>query len=196
MKKIVFFGDSITYGQHINPKYIWTTIITNNLNKKKKKINSFSNGISGYTSSQLLLILPKYIQEIKPNIITIQCGLNDCNYWVTDKGFPRVSKECYRNNLNKMIDLANKFEIEKIIFIGSHPVTKKILGPMTLEKSRQEYNKIFIEVAQNRKITYIDIESQFENINEYLLIDGVHLNKKGHIKYAEIIEDFIKNSFK
>lgn len=190
MNKIVFFGDSITYGQYVYPKYIWTTIITNNLNKNKDVI-TFKNAVSGETSRQLLLRYPRDVQEIKPEILTIQCGLNDCNYWQTDKGLPRVSKESYKANLNEMIDRAKIFNINKIIFIGSHPVTKKIKGLITLEESRQEYNKIFKEVAENRQITYIDIESQFDNIDEYLLDDGIHLSEKGHIKYAKIIEPFI-----
>ena len=86
MIKIVFFGDSITYGQYVDPKYTWTTIITNNLSKNKECI-FFRNAISGETSRQLLLRFPRDIQDIKPNIITIQCGLNDCNYWQTDNGF-------------------------------------------------------------------------------------------------------------
>ena len=195
IKKVIFFGDSITYGQYIDPKYIWTTIITNNLNKKKDLI-TFRNAVSGETSRQLLLRFSRDVQEIKPDILTIQCGLNDCNYWQTDKGFPRVSKESYKANLNEMIDRAQVFNTKKIIFIGSHPVTKKITGPITLEESRREYNQVFKEVAQNRQITYIDIESQFNNIDEYLLDDGIHLSKKGHIKYAEIIEPFIINEFK
>ena len=190
IQKIVFFGDSITYGQYIDPKYTWTTIITNNLNKNQNFI-AFRNAVSGETSRQLLLRYSKDVQEIKPDILTIQCGLNDCNYWESDKGLPRVSKESYRANLNEMIDRAKAFDIKKIIFIGSHPVTKKITGPITLEQSRREYNKIFKEVSQNRQITYIDIETQFDNIDEYLLEDGIHLSKKGHIKYSEIIEPFI-----
>ena len=192
IKKVIFFGDSITYGQYIDPKYIWTTIITNNLNKKKDLI-TFRNAVSGETSRQLLLRFSRDVQEIKPDILTIQCGLNDCNYWQSDKGLPRVSKESYKANLNEMIDRAQVFNTKKIIFIGSHPVTKKIYGSKTLEESRREYNQIFKEVAQNRQITYIDIESQFNNIDEYLLDDGIHLSKKGHIKYAEIIEPYIRN---
>jgi lysophospholipase L1-like esterase len=195
MKKFVFFGDSITYGQYVDPEHIWTTIITNNLSKNKELI-TFRNAVSGETSRQLLLRYSRDVQEITPDILTIQCGLNDCNYWQTDKGLPRVSKGSYRANLNEMIDRAYAFNIKKIIFIGSHPVTKKITGPITLEKSRREYNEIFKEVAQNRQITYIDIESQFDNIDEYLLDDGIHLSEKGHIKYAEIIEPFVINALK
>jgi lysophospholipase L1-like esterase len=191
MNKIVFFGDSITYGQYIDPKKIWTTIITNNL--KSEKSITYCNAISGETSRQLLLRYSQDVQKIRPDILTIQCGLNDCNYWITDNGLPRVSKESYRANLNEMIDRAKIFNINKIIFIGSHPVTKKIKGLITLEESRQEYNKIFKEVAENRQITYIDIELQFDNIDEYLLDDGIHLSEKGHIKYAKIIEPFIRN---
>jgi lysophospholipase L1-like esterase len=191
MKKIVFFGDSITYGQYVDPGYIWTTIITNNVSKNNDLI-TFRNAVSGETSRQLLLRYSRDVQEIKPDILTIQCGLNDCNYWLSDNGVPRVSKESYKANLNEMVDRAKAFDIKQIIFIGSHPVTKKITGSITLEESRREYNQIFKEVAQNRQITYIDIESQFDNIDEYLLHDGIHLSKKGHIKYAEIIEPFIK----
>ena len=122
--------------------------------------------------------------------------MNDCNYWTSDKGLPRVSKESYRANLNEMITRAKVFNIKKIIFIGSDAVTKKITSRLTLEESRREYNEIFKEVAQNRQITYIDIESQFDYNNEYLLEDGIHLSEKGHIKYAEIIEPFIRNVLK
>ena len=195
MKKVVFFGDSITYGQYVDPKYIWTTIVTKKISKNKDVI-TFRNAVSGETSRQLLLRFSRDVQEIKPDVLTIQCGLNDCNYWVSDNGVPRVSKESYKANLNEMIDRAMAFDIEKIIFIGSHPVTKEITGPITLEESRRKYNQIFKEVAQNREIPYIDIESQFDYNKEYLLEDGIHLSKKGHVKYAEIIELFIRNVLK
>jgi acyl-CoA thioesterase-1 len=187
---VVFFGDSITFGQYVDPKYTWTTIITNNL-KKEKELITFRHAVSGETSRQLLLRYSRDVQEMSPDILTIQCGLNDCNYWQTDKGLPRVSKESYKANLNEMIDRAKAFDIKKIIFIGSHPVTKNIGGSITLEESRREYNQIFKKVAEKRDITYIDIESQFDNIDKYLLEDGLHLSDKGHIKYAEIIEPFI-----
>ncbi len=191
MIKIVFFGDSITYGQYVDPLYTWTTILTKNLSEDREII-TFRNAISGQTSRQLLLRYSTDVQEIKPDILTIQCGLNDCNYWETDNGMPRVSKDAYNANLNEMINRAHIFGIKNIVFIGSHPVTKKMSGSLTMEESRREYNKIFKKIAESREITYIDIESQFDNIDEYLLDDGIHLSEKGHVKYAEIIEPIIK----
>ena len=50
------------------------------------------------------------MQELEPDVMTLQFGLNDCNCWETDRGLPRVSEEAFRANLIEMIERARLFE--------------------------------------------------------------------------------------
>lgn len=210
---IVFFGDSISEGQCVDPQYRWTDLILRNL--KETYVNSsidiigFNKGISGETSRQGLLRFEKDVQNISPDILTIQFGLNDCNRWFTDKGLPRVSEKSFRANLEEMIDRAQHFSVKHIILSNNHPTLRKKLlpGGKSLEEARMIYNEIIKEVALCSEVIFCNIEQWFLEIEEnkyaeYLLPmpDGLHLSKSGHEHYTQkmlsiiqpCIEDIIK----
>ena len=51
---IVHMGDSITFGQHIDPSLRWTTLVANELDAKLSEadvhVQSLNRGISGETT--------------------------------------------------------------------------------------------------------------------------------------------------
>src|SRR4051794_36167996 len=116
---IVFMGDSITFGQYVDHELRWTSLVGNELiaDHLSTPINFhiLNRGVSGETTRQGLERFPADVQQHRPDIMTLQFGLNDCNCWVTDAGLPRVSEAAYRANLIEMIERAGRFGAGRII---------------------------------------------------------------------------------
>lgn len=198
--KIVYFGDSITEGQYIHPPFRWTDLIDQYLEASHIDFVSYNKGISGETSRQGLMRFAKDVQDIQPDIMTLQFGLNDCNRWVSDNGFSRVSKESYRANLHEMIQRAKHFGVQHIIVSNNHRTLRKEIlpGNVTLEEMRVVYNAIIEEVAHEEKVIFCNIDAAFlsiptETYPDYLLPepDLLHLSQKSHEHYFQTIKPYI-----
>lgn len=195
--KIVFMGDSITEGQHIDPKVRWTTIVSSEIQKaftsKTIEFGFINQGVSGETTRQGLERYPESVQKHRADIVTIQFGLNDGNHWETDEGLPRVSHAAFRANLQEMIQRALHFGAKKILVINNHKTlrTTPFPGGRSLEDHRKDYNLILQEVAASQNVDFCDVASLFEDfsgaqLQSYLLEspDLLHLSQKGHLHYA------------
>lgn len=198
--KIVFMGDSITYGQYVEPSFRWTDLLADRLTRRylDTPVNLFfvNKGISGETTRQGLERFAADVQAIQPDIMTLQFGLNDANYWVTDRGLPRVSLVAYRANLVEMIERARRFGTKHILLMTSHATlrNKVLMGDVSLEASRKVYNEALRSVAEETKVTLCDIDKEFSNFSfkelEDMLLpypDHLHLSIKGHSLYADLL---------
>lgn len=205
---IVFFGDSITEGQYVDPSLRWSDLIAAHLAKKYFNSNisiaCANRGISGETSRQGLARYASDVQDLAPDILTIEFGLNDCNFWQTDKGMPRVTLDSYRANLEEMILRARAFDVEHIILSNNHKTgrNKLLAGGLTLEQNRKIYNAVVKEVADKHNVVFCDIEAAFDRqdpktYNDEMLLpypDLLHLSEKGHILYMDTILPKIENA--
>lgn len=205
--KIIYFGDSVTEGQHISPPFRWTDLLTNYLESESSKngvlIQAVNKGVSGETSRQGLMRFAEDVQNNVPDILTLQFGLNDCNQWVTDKGYPRVSKAAYKANLVEMIERALHFGVKHIILSNNYPTLRRapLFGGTSLEDGRLEYNQIVYEVAMSTGVTLCDIDAYFKEIDgssysDYLLPDPdlLHLSNTGHNHYFKKISKYLEMS--
>jgi lysophospholipase L1-like esterase len=200
-------GDSITFGQYIEPSLRWTDIIKSDLEKKflstDKHLNFLNCGVSGETTVMGLLRFARDVQENKPNIMTLQFGLNDCNCWLTDKGLPRVSASCFKANLMEMVTRAKHFGCQSIILVTNHVTLRDglMLNGERYEDANARYSKIIRDVAKETQVSLCDIRSIFEQfskneLKEFLLAhpDLLHLSTKGHQVYARAILPFIEKA--
>jgi lysophospholipase L1-like esterase len=204
--KIVYIGDSITYGQYLDPALHWTSIIKERLDKlyfnKPVLIYCLKKGVSGETTRMALERFPQDIQTQYPDIVTIQFGLNDCNCWLSDGGVPRVSPAAFKANLAEMIDRCRAFGVKEIILSNNHPTPKHefLLNGDSYEEANERYSFITKTVAQEKKVTFSDIRQAFlsaENrIETYVLPypDHLHLNESGNQVYANAIRPLIENA--
>lgn len=203
---IVFMGDSITEGQYVLHPKRWTKIVANNVRKHltsvmdNEYLHFFNRGISGETTRQALERFPKDVQQLAPQLMTLQFGLNDCNCWVTDKGHPRVSEAAFKANLHEMINRARICGTRHIVLSTNQPTLRhnKLISGETLEERRKIYNAIIREVAHESGVTLCDMDYEFtrlssDNLSELLLPepDLLHLSKSGHELYANIIITYI-----
>jgi lysophospholipase L1-like esterase len=199
---LVFFGDSITEGQYVHHSLRWTEITSVRLKAQfasrydPNRQYHYVHGISGETTRQALERFPRQVQQLAPDVLTIQFGLNDCNCWDTDRGVPRVSEAAYKANLAEMIERARRFGTKQIILSTNHPTLRHrpMVSGETLEQRRTKYNEIVRDVARETQVTLCDIEAAFafasrEQLAGLLLPepDVLHLSATGHQIYADAI---------
>ncbi len=136
--------------------------------------------------------------------MVVQFGLNDCNYWQSDKGLPRVSLEAFEANLKEIINRGRRFGAHRILLNNSHPTTRDQLvlphTDITYEDSNRQYNAAARAMAKAlpREVFFQDIENEFnrfiasgEPLSALLLEDGLHLSEAGHLKYFGIMSQVV-----
>lgn len=204
---IVFMGDSITFGQYVDPELRWTSLVGDALVadylETPVNFHILNKGISGETTRQGLERFPADVQQHRPDIMTLQFGLNDCNCWVTDAGLPRVSEAAYRANLIEMIERAQRFGAGRIILSTNHPTLRRkvLLSGDSLETRRRRYNDHVREVASLTGVELCDVEEGFAHLDDRELAamllpypDLLHLSIEGHRLYASCIRPHLERA--
>ena len=182
---ILFIGDSITNGEFISPAYRFATLIGKSLIKNlDRDINLAMIAENGWTT-RLALSNEGWSDAMRfcPEIAVIQFGLNDCSRWITDGGIRRVNRKSFKNNLIEMIQRLRSAGCQKIFLLTPHHVQRKT------EKYQSDlriYIIAIIKAATDLDVNLIDINTKIF-LGDYLLPDGIHLNRAGHQKYAQII---------
>jgi len=158
--------------------------------------------VNGSTTRQALERMPYEVQSHGVEILLVQFGLNDCNFWVTDRGLPRVSPEGFEANLIEIVRRGIHFGAKAIFLHTNHPTCKtldaKPFSCMPYEESARLYNQIIRRVAARYtdSVHLNDIEKAWiahcadskNRLEYYLLADGLHLNQAGHDLYYKLVE--------
>lgn len=195
---IYFFGDSISFGQGVSVDLTWVNQIAQKLHEQfgENEITVINTSINGNTTRMALERMPYDVQSHEVDVLVLGFGMNDCNYWVTDQGVPRVSQNAFRANLQEIIDRAFHFGSRQVVVRTNHPSPRKdymINTTITYGESNRIYNEIIREVAgDNPQVVFVDMEKEFEKREctggDYekgalTLPDGVHLSRLGHEVY-------------
>jgi acyl-CoA thioesterase-1 len=202
--KVFFFGDSICVGQYVAIHRGWVPRISARLEDISHTLDSeilvFNASVNGSTTRQALERMPYEIQSQNPDILIVQFGMNDCNYWESDRGNPRVSLKAFEANLEEIILRAFTFGAKNVFLNTNHPTGRdEYLLPYTnisYQQSNQLYNEGIRRVAANfdSRVILCDMETQFRNyapqrsqLLKLLLPDLLHLSVAGHDLYYQII---------
>jgi lysophospholipase L1-like esterase len=196
-------GDSITFGQHIDPALRWTTLIAQRLagSLSARAFVSYNRGISGDTTRMGLERFPADVQQLRPHVMTLQFGLNDCNCWESDCGLPRVSSRAFEANLIEMIERARHFGTRAIILSTNHPTVRRTLLPSgeRYEDANRRYSEIVRRVADATGVVLCDIRARFEELTDQPLADlmlpypdQLHLSPAGNAVYADAIWPYVR----
>jgi lysophospholipase L1-like esterase len=150
--------------------------------------------------------MPYDVQSHNPDIIIIQFGVNDCNYWQTDKGHPRVSQIGFKANLIEIVERSRIFGAKEIFLNTNNPLPKTPKfqhATVSLSESNEEYNQIVREAAKDSHANLIDIEKYWFDklkkglkIEDLVLPDNVHLSVLGHNLYVEIVYPYLEKAVK
>ena len=212
VRRMVFFGDSICVGQGVSIHKGWVPRIAMRAECLGKRlgvdlvvVNASANGS---TTRQALERLPYEVQSHGVWILLVQFGMNDCNYWQTDRGLPRVSPASFAANLEEIIVRGITFGARRVLLNTNHPTTRdRETFPgvgTTYEASNIAYNGIIREVAERfgDEVVLNDVEKEFRahvatdrrHLGELLLEDGLHLSEAGHDLYFNCVMPVLEAS--
>ena len=173
LNRIVFMGDSITEFWKVNDSSFFD----------KSKIN---RGISGQTTSQMVLRFPQDVISLKPEGVIILAGIND----IAENTGP-ISNVGILENIISMTELAKANNI-KVILCSVLPANRFNWNPKISPANRViELNKMIQSYATKNKIIYVDYYTQMvddENgLQKRFGEDGVHPNEEGYLVMKSIV---------
>lgn len=202
---IYFFGDSICFGQCTSPHESWVNLTSSKLgdfaDSRNIGIVIQNPSVNGNTTRMALERMPFDVQTHEPDIVIVQFGLNDSNYWETDRGMQRVSPQSFEANINEIINRAFLFDAKCVIINTNHPTCRdRDILPythITYQESNELYNQILRNIVQKHESNVVlnDIEKIFrdhtnnqrEKLMELLMPepDLLHLSEAGNRLYME-----------
>lgn len=220
--RVTFFGDSICVGQGVSIYRGWVTRIASSLDEYAQQIGHqilvTNASVNGRTTRQALEDMPYSVQSHGVDIMVVQFGLNDCNYWASDKGLPRVSPGAFKENIREIVSRGVNSGAFKVLLNNNHPTSrsKHVMDftQITYEESNAAYSQVLRELKDELGglVTFQDVALHFTSlvnttgkpIEEYLLEDGLHLSIQGHDAYYDLmmpvlksaVDEFISNSKK
>ena len=197
---IVCMGDSITFGQHLDPTLRWSSLLHAHYDARFQDtdihVQVLNCGISGETTRMGLERFPNDVQSAQPDIMTLQFGMNDCNCWLSDHGLSRVSLPAYRANLVEMIERARRSGCRHIILSTNHVSLRRkpMLSGERYDDANARYSRTLRAVADEMGVALCDMRRTFESFAadelERLLLpypDHLHLSAEGNKVYFRTI---------
>ena len=209
--RVMFFGDSICVGQGASIHKGWVAKTAAHFDGVREGLSGgilvMNNSVNGRTTRQALEDMPYHVQGQSPDILIVQYGMNDCNYWLSDHGLPRVSPEAFKENLREIIRRGKHFGARYVLLNNNHPTNltseKMVNSDITFEDSNRKYNAVIRDLASELggDILFQDIEMHFQSLlgegadlSKFLLDDGMHLGESGHQVYFDLISPVLANA--
>jgi acyl-CoA thioesterase I len=161
---ILIIGDSLSAGYGINLKQGWVYLLQKRLDKNNYPYRIINSSISGDTSSNGLIRLPKTLIKYKPQIVIIELGGND--------GLRGISAKTMQSNLNQLVNKALDAKA-KVLLIGVR------LPPNYGATFIKQFATVYKDVAKTHQVLLVP---QFlKNVGTNLQLmqkDGIHPNAK------------------
>jgi lysophospholipase L1-like esterase len=209
--RVFFFGDSICFGQGVSLHKGWVARISAELSQLEsadgRPVVVVNASVNGDTSRQALLRMPYDVQSHGTDVVLVQFGMNDCNYWESDRGHARVSLPAFRADLAEIAARAMTFGAKRVLLNTNHPTTRTddpmVPGGPTYEQSNRRYNEAIRSVVaelDDARVVLNDVEAAFleetgerhEDLGPLLLHDGLHLSERGHDLYFEVVAPAVR----
>ncbi len=179
--RIVFMGNSITEGWKNNDSSFFSG-------------NSYiDRGISGQTSSQMLVRFREDVISLKPSIVVILAGIND----IAENTGP-ISLEDIFGNIVSMTELARVNKI-KVILCSVLPANA-IPWRHEIQPAEKviNLNSMIESYCKKNHIIYLDYYSKMvdekKGLDTKLTKDGVHPTIAGYKIMESLVEEAIKSA--
>ena len=178
--KAVFMGDSITDGWPWNDSEFFT------------ENNFVGRGISGQTTSHMLVRFRKDVIDLHPKYVVILAGTNDI---AKNNGF--IELDDVFGNIVSMCEIAKANKIKPVI-CSVLPVSKYPWRPEVTDCADQiiRLNAMLEEYAKENKCIYVDYHSpmkdEINGLPKNLANDGVHPTKEGYEMMEAIVLKALK----
>jgi isoamyl acetate esterase len=194
LKKIVFFGDSITHAGILPNGYI-DLLIKGDRNNHFQFIES---GVNGHKIYDLYSRLDQDVIAQKPDTVVIFIGVNDV--WHKQLFKTGTAYHDFEKFYIKIIDRIREHSINIILCTPAVIGEKKFYNEMDFDLD--DYSSVIEKIAQKYALPFINLRKIFKdyllqnNPNDVpegiLTYDGVHLNDKGNELVAQTMWVAIK----
>ncbi len=183
--RVVFLGNSITdYWPGHHPAFFSAN-------------NYIGRGISGQTSYQFLVRFRQDVIDLKPEVVVINAGTNDCAENTHPFNIDRTM-----GNIESMVQLAQANGI-KVILASVLPATEFGWNKSITDGPKRviELNKRIKAYADAHKIPYVDYHSAMKagedgTMNPAYSGDGVHPNATGYTVMEDVVKPIIDKTLR
>lgn len=201
-RKILFFGDSITFEGDRPGGYV--EIIRNSLHRNEGDTSTIvvSAGIGGNKVPDLLARLDNDVLSQSPSLVVISIGINDVWHYTTEMG--GTPKEQYEAGLIDLIARISASGAQTLLCTPS-VIGEKVNGGNPQDAMLDQYAEISRSVAASAGVPVCDLRNAFheylaahnpENKESGILTrDGVHLNENGNRFVADQLKAVIREIF-
>ncbi len=191
--KIVFLGDSLTYGYGVSRNYAWVNILENKID-----LQAINKGINGDTTGGMLARFQYDVADLKANVVHIMGGANDIICGATEDDI--------KPNIMAMVHQAQAYGIKPII--GFQPIGLGEDVPREwsvfadfdrLKRISLKYRTWLFTFCKAFGVEYIDYHEKIQErykgdkISE-LFFDGLHFSEDGNELMSEIFIDYFRSS--
>lgn len=190
--KIVFIGDSLTFGYGIEKKYRWIELF-----KNETGFEAINRGVSGDTTAGMLSRFHRDVVMKNPNFAFIMGGSND---FILGRSISSVLdnmitmiKDCKDNNIIPVVGIQT-YVIGDIAKLYWDPY----LDYSYVNSLIMTYKNSMINFCKENSIAYVDFNSLLDNLvnpnnaSSYFF-DGLHPTKEAHKIMSEEIIKLSKN---
>lgn len=172
--RVVFLGDSITELWRAGDPGLFSDKV-------------LDRGISGQTTSQILLRFQADVVALHPDVVHLMAGTND----VAQNTGP-ISDEDILANIRAMIELAQANHI-KVVLASIPPMARPFWRPEILSAARiARLNDALRGLAAERGLVFVDYTSALRDADggfrANLANDGVHPNRDGYALMRPLAE--------
>ena len=174
---IVFMGDSITEGWHDKRPGFFSR-------------GRIDRGISGQTTSQMVLRMFSDVVELRPRAVHIMAGTND----IAGNTGP-MTAQMTEDNFRAMADIAQRHAI-KVLIACTPPAASFPWSPGIQTRPRiAELNSRLERYAHSTGATWVDYRPALDDgtgaMKPGLASDGVHPTEAGYDAMAKIIDPIL-----
>jgi len=178
--RVVFFGDSITELWKLADYFV-----------NRPYIN---RGISGETTSQMLVRFQSDVITLRPKVVVILGGIND----LAGNARPRTL-QTIEQNLASMVTLARDNGIN-VVLASLLPVRAYDTAKDSRPDQIRRLNEWIKQYATEHEVTYLDYYSAMADekgfLKDALSNDGLHPNSRGYKIMAPLAEQAINVALK
>ena len=186
--RIAFLGDNVTAKGNLEAGYI--SYVISALKDHGIHATKIPAGVAGNKASDMLARLQKDVLRHKPQILILNCGMNDATLG------KRNQLEKFKKNVTGIVEKAQAAKVKVYILTATmiseninHSSNRK-LKPYNdfLRKLAKEKNCVLIDLYNEMIQTQNKIKKVYPGIRGNILtIDGIHMNPLGDIMIANCI---------
>ncbi|MCK9235309.1 MAG: GDSL-type esterase/lipase family protein [Acholeplasmataceae bacterium] len=175
-RKVVFIGDSIT--ECFNLKTFF------------QDDGYINEGVSGYTTLDLLNRLETSLFQYQPDIVFLLIGTNDLE-------LTELTKEEIVHNIKTIVQKINQRLPQATLYLQSiYPVNYEIKPFSVGKRKNEDINWINHHISQIKGAKYLDIHSFLKNkegkLNSDYTYDGIHINDLGYQVISHQLKEYLK----